>query len=182
MSHYYVERKSVIFSGTAILGAVVAVLEISRFLRIPFPLLPFLKFDIVGVPMVVAYLSLGLLSGSATCLVSFAIISFRNPFSGFMKCFAELSTIIGAYILLRGMRTSRKSKTFAVCSSIISRVVVMAAANVLLYPIFAGYSVIAFLPLTCLFNAIQGAISIIGGFFIYEAVARRLPSIKVFSK
>jgi riboflavin transporter FmnP len=173
----------VLVAGTAVLGAVVAVLELSRFLRIPFPLLPFLKFDIIGIPMVIGYLSFGLLSGAATCFVSFAIISFRNPFSGFMKCLAELSTIIGAYIILRSkrMNTSLKSKTFAVCSSIISRVVIMAVANVLFFPLFGGLTaqtVIALLPFTCPFNAIQGAISIIGGLIVHEAIVQRLPSLR----
>ncbi len=187
MSHYYVERKSVILARTAILGAVVAVLEISRFLRIPFPLAPFLKFDVVGIPMFVAFLSLGFIPGATTTFVSFAIISFRDPFSGFMKCLAEFSTIIGAYFILKGKNTdvSRKRKIYASGSSIIFRVLIMAVANVFLFPIFRGWStiaVISLLPFTCPFNAIQGAISITGGFFIHEAVARRLPSIKAFSK
>ena len=176
-----------IIAGIAILGAVVAVLEISRFLRIPFPLAPFLKLDMVGIPMFLAFLYLGFLPGVATTFVSFAIISFRDPFSGFMKCLAEFSTIIGAYFILKGKNrdVSRKRKIYASCSSIILRVVIMTVANVFLLPIFRGFStivVISLLPVTSLFNAIQGVISITGGFLIYEAVTSRLPSIKAFSK
>ena len=182
LSRYYLERKSVLVAGSAILGAVVAVLEVSRFLRIPFPLLPYLKFDIVGVPMVVAFLSLGLISGAATSFVSLAIISFRDPFSGFMKFIAELSTIIGAYIILRrGVGASNTIKIFAVFSSIFSRVLVMAAANVFLFPIFRSIpvnAIIALLPYTCTFNAIQGAISIFGGLIVHEALIKRLPSLR----
>jgi len=38
--------------------------------------------------------------------------------------------------------------------------------------------VITLLPAICLFNAIQGIISIAGGFLVYEAILLRLPSLK----
>jgi len=179
----YTERKSVIVAGTAILGAVVAVLEMSRFLRTPFPPFPTLKFDIMGIPMVIAYLFFGLVPGIATSFVSFAIISFRSPFSGFMKCLAEIATIVGAYIVLRGKKpmASYKSKAFAISFSIMLRVAVMSIANVLLFPVFypnfTTQATIAIIPFISSFNAIQGAISIVGGFLVYEAIMRRIPSL-----
>jgi hypothetical protein len=39
-------------------------------------------------------------------------------------------------------------------------------------------AVIVLIPLISLFNAIQGAVSVFGGFLIYEAVVLRLPSLK----
>jgi len=185
LSRYYIERKSVIAAGTAILGAVVAVLEMSRFLRIPFPLFPLLKFDVVGIPMVITYLFFGLLPSVVTCLISVAIISFRSPFSGSMKGLAEFATILGAYLILRGKNptTSYKIKAFAMASGIFLRVVVMAVANILFLPVFYSkyyttQTAIMVLPLICFFNAIQGAISILGGFLVHEAVTRRLPSLR----
>ncbi len=185
MRRYYIERKSMIVAGTAILGAVVAVLEMSRFLRIPFPLLPFLKFDVVGIPMFLTYLFFGLLPSVATCLISFAIISFRSPFSGSMKGLAEFATILGAYIILRGKNenASYKTKAFAMVSGTILRVVVMAFANVLFLPVFypkyyTTQTAIVILPLICFFNAIQGVLSVLGGFLVHEAVTRRLPSLR----
>jgi len=178
----YIERKSAFIAGTAILGAVVAVLDVGVRLKIPFPIFPILKFDVMGIPMVLAYLSFGLLSGIIACLVAFATISFRDSFSGFMKFLAEAATIIGAYIIVRvkSPHTSHKSKMLATFSSVILRVAVMAAANFLLLPMFTTtttQAVAALLPFICLFNALQGAISIAGGFLIYEAVIRRLPSL-----
>jgi len=69
-------------------------------------------------------------------------------------------------------------------SGIVVRVAMMDIANVLLLPVFypAFYpthiAVIILLPLISLFNMIQGSISIFGGFLLYEAVIRRLPSLK----
>lgn len=174
-----------LIAGTAILGAVVAVLEMSRFLRIPFPLFPILKFDVVGIPMVLTYFLFGLLPGVTTCFISFTIISFRNPFGGLMKCTAEIATIVGAFLILRkkGSASSYKNKLFAIVSSILLRVVVMAMANILLLPVFypmfyTTRAAIVVLPFNCIFNSIQGLISIFGGFLVHEAITQRLPSFK----
>lgn len=173
-----------LIAGTAILGAVVAVLEMSRFLRIPFPLFPILKFDVVGIPMVLTYFLFGLLPGVTTCFISFTIISFRNPFGGLMKCTAEIATIVGAFLILRKKGSaSYKNKLFAIVSSILLRVVVMAVANILLLPVFypmfyTTRAAIVVLPFNCIFNSIQGLISIFGGFLVHEAITQRLPSFK----
>jgi riboflavin transporter FmnP len=168
-----------VVAGTAILGAVVGILEMSRFMRIPFPLFPTLRFDVVGIPMVLTYLFFGFFPGAATCLISFVIISFRNPFSGFMKCAAELATIIGVFIVLRKKRASIPlgSNLIALVLGIISRVIVMGVINFLLLPVFLPLTpqlVMTILPLICIFNAIQGFINVFGGMLIYRAVIRRL--------
>jgi len=188
MSRLYTKRKSVFIAGTAILGAVVTVLDISKVLKTPFPLLPFLVFDVIGIPMVLAYSFFGLLSGVITCFVAFITISFRDPtgFKGLMKCAAELATIIGAFVVLRARDSSflhKYKKIFAGISSVVLRVVVMAVVNVLLLPVFLSNfytteTVIALLPAISLFNAIQGIISIAGAFLVYEAILLRLPSLK----
>ena len=60
-----------------------------------------------------------------------------------------------------------------------TRVGVTAVSNVLLLPIFmSGYyatsfAVITALPFIASFNVIQGAISILGGFLLYEAILLR---------
>ncbi len=188
LSKLYVKRKSVFWAGTAILGAVVFVLDWTfkiAGLKIWFPPLIFLKFDFMGIPMLLAYFLFGFPAGIVTSLVAFLSISLRNQFSGFMKFFAEFATIVGVYIVLRARKpASNKLKILAAISSIVVRVAVMDIANVLLLPIFLPvfYSthtaVIVLLPLISLFNVIQGGISVFGGFLLYEAVIRRLPSLK----
>ena len=189
MSHLYIKRKSVFIAGTALLGATVAVLDwafkiagLKDIFR--FPLLPFLKFDLMGIPMFLAYLLFGFLSGTIASLIAFLSISFRDPFSGFMKFLAEFATIAGVYIVLRTKKpSSMKQKLLAMLSGIILRVVVMDIANVSLLPIFTPYfktpmAVIIILHWFSLFNAIQGTVSVFGGFLLYEAVVMRLPFLK----
>jgi len=189
MSRLYTKRKSIFIAGTAILGATVAVLDwLSKTfsLKVPFPLLIVLRFDVIGIPAAMAYFLFGPLSGVIACLVAFLSISFRNPFSGFLKSLAELATIVGAFLILRVRSPPvlhKYKKIFAGISSVALRVVIMAVVNVLLLPVFLSSfytteTVIALLPVFCIFNAIQGVISIAGGFLVYEAIMLRLPSLR----
>jgi len=80
-----------------------------------------------------------------------------------------------------------KQKLVASLSGISLRVAVMAVANVSLLPIFSPYfktpmAVVIILHWVSLFNALQGAISVFGGFLLYEAVIMRLPSLKPSDK
>jgi riboflavin transporter FmnP len=185
MSVFYIRRKSVFVAGTALLGAAVAVLDLGVRLKIPFPFLPYLKFDVLGIPMLLSSFLFGFFSGSITSLVAWLSISTRDWFSGFMKFAAEFSTVIGVYAVLRARSPSNAWwKSLAMISGMSVRVIVMAVANIVLLPVFmpAIYktydAVIVLIPLISLFNAIQGAVSVFGGFLIYEAVVLRLPSLK----
>ncbi len=60
-------------TGTAILAALVIVFDYAlklSGLKIPFPWMPFLKFDFTGIPIVVAFLLFGLPSASTTSVVA----------------------------------------------------------------------------------------------------------------
>jgi len=188
LSKLYVKRKSVVLAGTALLGAIVAVLDWTfkiAGLKIPFPLLPYLRFDVLGIPMLLAYFLFGLPAGFVTSLVAFFSIALRRPSSGFMKFLAEFATIAGVYIVLRKRRYSDgKFKFLAMICGIPARVATMCTAVVVLLPIFmptfypTHMTVVVLLPFFSLFNVIQGVISIFGGFLLYEAVIRRLPSLR----
>ena len=174
MSKFYVKRKSVVLAGTALLGAVVAVLDWVLRVKIPFPIPPltYLRFDFMGIPMLLAYFLFGLPAGLVTSLVAFLSISYRDPFKGFMKFLAEFTTIVGVYLVLRARKPSGdKSKLLAMISGIIVRVALMDIAVVLLFPIVGYYpthmAVIIILPILSLFNIIQGFISVFGGFLLY---------------
>lgn len=187
MTYLFVRRKSVLIVGTALLGSVVVVLDwVFKMagLKIPFPLLPnMLKFDALGVPMLLSYFLFGFFSGMITSLVSWLSISFRDPFSGFMKFLAEFSTIVGVYLVLRARKPVDKGwKALSMFSGISVRVIVMAIANYAFLPLFTTTKieiVVGWLPLISIFNVIQGAVSVFGGFLVYEAIVLRLPSLKV---
>jgi riboflavin transporter FmnP len=192
MTQLYVKRKSVFIAGTALLGATVAVLDLMfkiAGLKIPFPWFTDLKFDALGVPILLSYFLFGLLSGLITSLIEFLTITLRSgqAFNAFMKFLAEFATVIGVYLILRAREPSgltRMRKILAMISGITVRVLVMDVANVLLLPIFTPYYatstlVIAIVPFISAFNIIQGAVSVFGGFLLYEAVVLRLPSLKM---
>jgi len=191
MSQLYIKRKSVFIAGTALLGAVVVVLDLTfkmAGLKIPFPLFTELKFDALGIPMFLSYFLFGFFSGFITSGIAFLSITLRSGqvFSAFMKFLAEFATILGVFIVLRARKPSivrTKRKFFAMSSGIIVRVAVMDVANVLLLPIFTTFykapeAVMLIVPFISLFNAIQGAVSVFGGFLLYEAVVLRLPSLR----
>lgn len=191
MTQLYVKRKSVFIAGTALLGALVVVLDVTfkmAGLKIPFPLFTDLKFDALGIPMMLAYFLFGFLSGTVTSMIAFLSITLRSgkAFDAFMKFLAEFVTILGVYVVLRSKKpfsVERKWKVMSMISGIIARVVVMDVANVLLLPIFSPYyasyqAVIAIVHFISFFNVIQGAITVFGGFLFYEAVVLRLPSLK----
>jgi riboflavin transporter FmnP len=185
MGQLYIQRKSVFVAGTALLGAVVAVLDLVVRLKIPFPPLPYLKLDVLGVPMLLSSFLFGFFSGSITSLIAWLTIATRDWFSGFMKFAAEFSTVIGVYIVLRTRNpNSTWWKALAMVSGVLVRVLVMAVANIALLPVFYASlyktydAVIILIPLISVFNALQGAVSVFGGFLVYEAVVLRLPSLK----
>ena len=175
------KRKSVYIAGTSLFGALIFVLDWSfklAGLKIPFPLFVNLKFDLLGIPIFIAYFLFGTFSGFTTSVIAMISIAFRDPFSGFMKFLAEFTTILGVYIVFKIKKpTNKRLKIVATGSGILMRVLIMSIANVLLLPIFIPSltldAIIVLLPLIGLFNTIQGVISIFGGFLFYEAVVLR---------
>lgn len=191
VSRFYVRRKSVFIAGTALLGATVVVLDITfkmAGLKIPFPLFTDLKFDALGIPMLLAYFLFGFLSGAVTSGIAFLSITLRSgqPFPAFMKFLAEFVTIAGVYLVLRARKSvafEKRWKVLSMVSGITLRIAVMNVANVLLLPVFTPYyrtsaAVVAIVLFISLFNAIQGIVSVFGGFLLYEAVVLRVPSLK----
>jgi riboflavin transporter FmnP len=188
MGLFYIRRKSVFIAGTALLGAIAAVLDWTfklANLKIPFPLMTELKFDLLGIPMVLALLLFGLASGIITCSIGAVSIAIRGPPNAFLKFLAELSTILGIYLVLRikGLKSldRQRTKLLGAGSSIVVRVMVMTFANLLLLPLFfsqAFEAVLLLLPIYAVFNVLQGALSALGGLLVYEAILVRLPSLK----
>jgi len=172
-----------ILAGTATLAALTVVLDYAwkySYLKIQFPLLPYMKFDFTGIPIVLATLLFGFIPGAVTSLVATVAIVARSGdvVGSSMKGLAEFSTILGITVGLKLFRKFRKPVSSLL--GVASRVLVMMAAN--LMAIFVGIlslreSLIVVTLLTGVFNVIQGALSVYGGFVIYEAIRRRAPHI-----
>lgn len=178
-------RKSVRLTGTAILAAMVIMFDYTlkySGLKIPFPWMPFLKFDFTGVPIIVALLLFGFLPAATTSIVASLGIIARSGdlIGGAMKGIAELSTVAGmAMGLLLARRIGQKgyaSKGLSLVTGLIFRVIIMSIWNLIVLPAYYGipYSAaVGMLSLLGLFNAMQGSISILFGHALHEAYTRR---------
>ena len=174
-------------AGTATLAALVVVFDYTMKysgLKLPFPWFPFLKFDFTGIPIVLSLLLFGLIPGTFTSIIASVAILARSGqvVSSSMKGLAELSTILGMAVGVKLLNRSRMVGSFTL--GITSRALVMILVNLALIYVgvislpasYAGIPIIVAL-LVGAFNAVQGVLSILGGYFIYEAVKRRVPSL-----
>jgi riboflavin transporter FmnP len=160
------------------LGALVVVLDYAfKFMgiKIPFPLFPMMRFDMDGVPIVLALFFYGSYSASATCMVAFVAILARSGavLSASMKALAEFGTILGMIPFYK--TSSPRSQSLGIISGILTRVVIMVLANLAASPLLfkSIQAAIAFTPFISLFNIIAGMISITGGYIVYKALAKR---------
>lgn len=175
-------------TGTAILAALVVVFDYAlKFsgLKIPFPWMPFLKFDFTGVPIVVSLLLFGLSSAATTSTVACLGIVVRSGdlVGGAMKSIAEFSTVLGmAAGLYLGGRLGvggKPRKLLSVAVGVATRIAVMSLWNLIVLPYYYGLPLsvaVGMLPLLGVFNGIQGIVSASLGYLLYEAYILRVPT------
>ena len=171
-------------TGTALLAALTIVLDYAlKFsgLKIPFPWMPTLKFDFTGIPIALSLLMYGLPSALTTSMVAFVAILARSGdvVGASMKFVAEFSTVLGLAIGIRlaGRLGPRLSRASGSTTGVVFRVAAMSLANLAVLPAFYGIPggvAYGMLPLIAIFNVIQGAITILLGIFIHQAIVRRL--------
>jgi len=175
------QSNTVRLTGTAILAAMVIVFDYAlkySGLKLPFPWYPNLKFDFTGIPIALSLFLYGFPSSVTTSLVAGIGIVLRsgNFISASMKVAAELSTVFGIH--LGRQVDGSKNKYISWGAGLLSRILVMTVVN--LYVLPNVYHVpmeatIGLLPLIGFFNAVQGAITIGFGHFLFEDVRSRLP-------
>jgi riboflavin transporter FmnP len=169
----HIKINSTTLSGTALLAALVVVFDYAvkySNLKIPFPLLTTLKFDFTGIPIALSMLLFGVIPGVFTSFIAFVAIMARsgNFISSLMKALAELATMLGMSVGLKISKKFRLAFTFVV--GVGMRVLIMTPFNMLMFPL-------EMIPLTWVFNILQGAITIFGSYSIYEALKRRFSSV-----
>ncbi len=149
-------------------------------LKIPFPWMPFLKFDFTGVPISFSFLMFDLSAGAYTSLVACVAIVIRSGelVGAVMKGIAELSTVSGMALALK--LPNRYRRVIAVLVGIAVRIVAMSLTNLIVLPAYYGVplSVAAnMLPMLGLFNAMQGALTVSVGYALHEAYKNRVGSV-----
>lgn len=170
-------------AGSAVLSALVVVFDYSiKFsgLKIPFPWLPFLKFDFTGAPIILSTLLYGITPGATTSTVAFLAILVRSGdlIGASMKALAEFTTTLGITLSHTTPITQKHHKTAALLLGVTSRSATMALANLLILPAYYKIplpTTITLLPLITAFNAAQGAISLLLGHLLYTIITHRTP-------
>jgi len=171
---------------TAVLGALVVIFDYTlkySGLKIPFPPFPTLKFDFTGIPIVLSLLLLGLKSGATTSIVALLAILARSGdvVGASMKALAEFSTVLGmalGVVLFKKSTTLRKPVSYTL--GCLSRMLVMVLANLVVLPLYYErpfFAAVVMIPYIAAFNLVQGVLTVFGGYLIYEALIRRVPTL-----
>ena len=181
------KSNTTILAGTAALSSLAIVFDYAlkySNLKIPFPWLPYLKFDFTGIPIVISALLFGLIPGMFTSAVaSVAILARSGDILGSTsKGLAEFSTIIGMLIGLRMFRRFRAVTSISI--GLASRVLIMTLVNLafvytglLLIPSSYKQAASTWVLIVGIFNLAEGAISAVGGYVVFEAIETRAPSL-----
>ena len=142
-THY---RLSLLISATSIFGALASILAILP-LSIPYPPIPYLKFDFAEIPVMVALLCFGPIPGVGSALIYWAVLLLRGEFSPIgpsMKFLAVFSMLIGLWIGAKIFRGSRFTLYLSFFLGIFLRVLSMSAMNYLVaYLLFPGFMSLA---------------------------------------
>lgn len=124
---------------TAVLASVAALLSLSS-LSIPFPLLPFLKFDLAEVPDVFSFILLGPSGGMTVTLIHWMLLNLHSSFDPIigptMKFMAVFATMLGIYAGTYFVKAGfSKWKIYAslLISGTIVRFIIMIPPTFLLY-------------------------------------------------
>ncbi|MBO3768709.1 MAG: hypothetical protein QXS21_02820 [Thermoproteota archaeon] len=187
--------------SSAFFGALAAILAVAP-LSFPFPLIPYLKFDIAEVPAIISLFLFGPLPGLFTSLVYLVVLNFIGsfaPIGPILKFLSVLSTMIGAWFGIT-ICSRAKSKPFTyivavLVFSAIVRVMILTLANYIviwiLMPNFLSYATFAVslatgiklspnfegllvvLILTAIFNVLHVLFTIIPSFVLVIALVRR---------
>ena len=168
------------------LSALVVVLDYAmKFsgFKIPFPWLPFLKFDFTGIPIMLSVFTIDLNGGAATSIVAFLAILVRSGeiIGASMKALAEFSTVLGFCLgnkILKG--ESKLARALSYSLGCVMRILVMFISTIPVFTLYYGMplkAALAISPLVAVFNLIHGFLSMFGGHLLYEALKRRVPSL-----
>ena len=130
-------NRSVKIAGSALLGAMAFLLQ--TFVKFPFPLLPWLVFDLAEIPTVVAFLLFGPVWGILSSALLFLIMVMRGssfPPGPYMKLIAIVSMQVGIWLGFKlagrlGVVSIRSMFASGLAAGLISRALVMTPVNYL---------------------------------------------------
>lgn len=182
----------------ALLAASAIVISLLR-LRLPYPLLPFLSFDLAEIPSVLALLILDLKAGVLVALAHWLTLNLGKPYHALigpsMKLLAVLSMLLGFRLAWRSGNPSKGRLSLILGVGALTRVGVMAAVTFALYYLLFPQLYLSFaskivgkvfgwevesalaltlliVGLTALFNLLHVPLSLIPATIIHKAYKR----------
>ena len=143
-----------------------------------FPATPFLEYDPADIPIFIGTFAFGPLAGLMLAIVTSVIqgltVSAASGIYGIiMHILATGSFVLVAGLIYRGNK-SRSKAVIALAAGVITMTAVMAAANLVITPLFTGWpvsAVIAVLPYIIGFNLIKAGANAIITFFLYKRIS-----------
>lgn len=182
------------YVGTSLLTALAVTIAILR-IHIPYPILPYLKFDLTEIPIFMVLVFYGLKLSAISSIVYWIIllgIGEFTPIGPTMKFLAILSMLIGYTI---GYKLAKNNITGLVCS-IVVRAIVMSLMNYIVLELLipggldwavsfvfrilgvriTGYyeKLVTLLAFTAIFNTIHTVIVVLPSNYIVLLLVRRL--------
>ena len=121
-------RRSIVVAGTAVFSALSVMLTVAK-LEVPFPFLPYLKFDFAEIPVTIAFLVLGPIPGFLSSIIYWLVLTAMAGYilGPAMKFAAVASMFVGflaGTLLYRGTVRNRHSHKLLMVSSFLSGIVV----------------------------------------------------------
>lgn len=146
-----------------------------------FPATPFLEYDPADIPIFIGTFAFGPLAGLAITVVTSVIqgvtVSAAGGWFGIvMHILATGSFVVVAGLIYR-FKKNRKGAVVALAAGTLTMTGVMAAANIILNPIFYGMpveAVYALLPYILGFNFIKAGANSVITFLLYKRISRFL--------
>ena len=147
-------------------------------IQIPFPPLPFLKYDAADIPILLATFAFGPVAGLCVLFVVSALQAFLLAGDGIIGFFMHMAAT-GGFVLVAGniyrLKKTKKNALFALLLGVLTMVVTMALWNILVTPIYMGIPRMAliktYLPLIVLFNVLKAGINAAITFIIYKPLS-----------
>jgi len=179
-------RRSILVSSIGLFAGLAVAITLTGF-EIPFPLLPYLKFDFAEIPVIMALFLLGPFSGLVTCFIyGIALMAARGWVLGpAMKFIAVASTILGfllgtkASCVVRKQPSTSFSFTVGTVFSIIVRVFTGTVTNIIVLlwvaPEFLFFALLWSLLFTGIFNLLHTLLSSVPPAIILKGAALRIP-------
>jgi len=186
-------------SSVAMLSSLAAVMTLLK-LEVPYPLIPYLKFDFAEIPSAIALLMYDLKTSSLVALVHLLILMIRGefvPLGPLMKFAAVISTLLGFHPSLIGRKNVNLRRViFGMMTAIVARCIIMTLANYLVLTLLMpdlikatssllrrvvdmrGLDDLAYILIfTGLYNAMHVIMTIGLAFIIFKHVKNLIPSL-----